>query len=68
MVRSPSPRGQYQQLVSDGVIEDDPHQVAVVDVLDDLHHQLSDYLPPTPSMFGKVLLCVHDHAALLSWF
>ncbi|XP_065907646.1 AFG1-like ATPase [Dysidea avara] len=54
MMRSPTPRDQYQQLVNDGNVEDDPHQMTVLDVLDDLHHQLSDYLPPTPSVFGRL--------------
>jgi len=60
MMWSPTPRDHYQQLVSDGSIESDHHQVTVVDVLDDLHHQLSHYLPPTPSVFGKVcsVVCV----------
>ena len=50
MMRSPAPRDQYQQLVNDNNIEDDPQ--------DDLHHQLSDYLPPIPSAFGRVCCVV----------
>ena len=61
-MRSPTPRGQYQQLIDDGSVEDDAHQVTVLDVLDDLHHQLSHYLPPTPSVFGKVCMCTCTRA------
>jgi len=43
------PRDRYQQLVQDGTIDNDPHQVVVVDALEQLHDRLAGYTPPTMS-------------------
>ena len=43
------PRDRYQQLVQDGTIDNDPHQVIVVDALEQLHGQLNGYVPSTKS-------------------
>ena len=52
------PRDQYQQLVQDGSIDHDPHQVIVVDALEQLHDQLNGYVPSTPSLLKMVCVCV----------
>ena len=51
-----SPRDQYRQLVQDGIIDHDPHQLIVVDALHHLHGQLNGYVPPTmtPSLLKRV--------------
>ena len=63
-----SPRDQYQQLVQDGTIDHDPHQVVVVDALQQLHGQLNGYVPSTttPSLLKRVcILCVCAHAVCM---
>ena len=55
-----SPRDQYQQLVQDGTIDHDSHQVVVVNALQYLHGQLNGYTPITavPSLLKRVCVCV----------
>ena len=55
-----SPRDRYQLLVQGGTIDHDPHQVTVVNVLQQLHSQLNGYVPTTAtsSLLKRVCVCV----------
>lgn len=69
VVLAVSPRDHYQQLVQDGTIDHDPHQIVVVNVLQQLHDQLNGYVPPaaTPSLLKMVCVCMRMCVCMHAW-
>jgi len=58
-----TPRTRYHELITQGVLRDDPHQRSIIDKLQLLHDQLATYTPPSisapeparPSLVSRLL-------------